>query len=93
MFCQEKAREEVDRVAEKYGGALTGDALAELKYLEQVVMETNRMDPLPFMLRRCTKDWVIPGTDITMPKGMRIRIPVYPIHVSDFNETMQITYM
>ena len=35
---------------------------------------------MPFLNRKCTKDYKLPDTDLVIPKGMGILIPVYAIH-------------
>jgi cytochrome P450 len=61
--AQERAIEEVDEIGAKLGGNLTGEDVAELKYLDCVVSETTRMAPAALTLRICTKEWTIPGRD------------------------------
>lgn len=36
--------------------------------------------PVPFLFRNCTKEYVIPDTDIVIEKGTRIIIPIFGIH-------------
>lgn len=74
---QEKAYEEIETIGKE---ELTTDDIAELAYLEQVLHETLRIAPFPFLLHRCTKDWVIPGTNVDIPKGMRVFFPYYSLH-------------
>ena len=78
---QEKAHEEVNEVASKCGGNLTGDDVNDLKYLDMIFSETMRFTPMPMTARLCTKPWKIPHTDITIPKETRVFIPVSPIHM------------
>jgi cytochrome P450 family 6 len=48
----------------------------QLKYLEAVFKETARLRPaVAHNIRRCTKDYTIPGTNILIPKGMRVFMP------------------
>lgn len=44
LEIQKKAREEVKRVAEKFGGKLTYESLTELKYLEQCIFGGSLMN-------------------------------------------------
>ena len=78
---QYKARDEVDEINEKYGDDLTGEAVNSLKYLDQIFSETGRLFPIGATGRLCTKNWTIPGTNITIPKGTRVTIPVYPLQM------------
>ncbi|KAF6203283.1 hypothetical protein GE061_003701 [Apolygus lucorum] len=77
--CQDKAREEVNRLLAKHGD-FTYDMLRELTYLSNCIDETLRLfPPVPFMFRVCTKEYTFPdGT--TIPKGTAINIPVYSLH-------------
>lgn len=36
--------------------------------------------PLPFLNRECTKDYSLPGTDITIEKGTAVLIPMLALH-------------
>ena len=73
---QDTAIAEVDEVSERCGDTLSGEDVNSLKYLEQVFCETGRASPLAFTGRICTKDWTIPNTDIVIPKGTRVTIPI-----------------
>lgn len=35
---------------------------------------------LPFLTRVCTKDYLIPGTDLLVEKGVRCTMPIYAVH-------------
>ena len=76
---QEKAYEEVLEVDEKYGGNLNVDSMNDLKYIDNIFSETMRLTPFPFTFRYCTKDWKMAGTNVTIPKGMRVIIPLQAI--------------
>ncbi|XP_044761018.1 probable cytochrome P450 6a14 [Coccinella septempunctata] len=81
LHVQERAREEIFRVLDKYGGVLTYDAVEEMKYLEQVLCETLRKyPPLSSLYRICTETYQLPGTDVVLEKGTRVLIPTYGIH-------------
>jgi len=83
---QDKAIKEVDVIADKCGGQLTGEVINELKYMDQVFSESSRMAPVPWTFRECTKEWPLPDRpDIVIPKGMRVIIPIYGLHVSKPN--------
>ena len=34
------------------------------------------MIPVPNTFRMCTKDYAVPGTDFTIPKGTKVIIPI-----------------
>lgn len=39
--------------------------------------------PLPDLLRRCTEDYVIPDTNITIEKGTSVIIPILGLHYDE----------
>lgn len=46
-----------------------------------VVQETLRkFPPIPNTARKCTKDYKIPDTNLVIPKGTTIEIPIYSVH-------------
>ncbi|CAH2003633.1 unnamed protein product [Acanthoscelides obtectus] len=48
-----------------------------MKYMEMIIQEVMRMyPPLPFIDRECTKDYKIRGTDVIIPKGQQVYIPM-----------------
>ncbi|XP_011170634.2 probable cytochrome P450 6a17 [Solenopsis invicta] len=69
---QDKLWEEIDEVLIKYGD-LTYDALNDMKYLQKVIDESMRKYSSVPILSRTT-------TDIHIPKGTLITIPVLGIH-------------
>jgi cytochrome P450 family 6 len=78
---QQKLRSEIQDGLEGNDGKLTYDMLFGFKYLECVVKETLRKYPvIPFMLRQCTKEYKIPGTDLVIPEKSNILLPFYSIH-------------
>lgn len=45
------------------------------------ISETLRKyPPVPALPRECTKDYIIPGTNIKIAKGTKVQIPVLGIH-------------
>ena len=51
------------------------DAVNQLKYMEQVINESLRHeDILTSHERMCTKDYLIPGTNMTIPKGRVVKV-------------------
>ncbi|XP_030758224.1 cytochrome P450 6a2-like [Sitophilus oryzae] len=78
QHIQEKLRAEIRDVLEKHEGAITYDAIMEMTYLEMVINETLRKyPPVPNIPRFCTKDYHVPGTDVTIQKGTQVQIPVW----------------
>ena len=82
---QDKAQAEIDEIYEACGGVLSGDWVNKLKYLECCFNEAGRFSPFPNTTRCCTKDWTIPGTNITIPKGTRVMIPIIGVHMDPDN--------
>ncbi|XP_039312725.1 probable cytochrome P450 6a14 [Solenopsis invicta] len=77
---QNKLRKEIDEVLSEHGG-LTYDAVNNMIYLSKVIKETLRKyPPLPILNRICTEEIVLPTTDIRIPKGTIITIPVLGLH-------------
>ncbi|XP_066978648.1 cytochrome P450 3A31-like [Macrobrachium rosenbergii] len=78
--AQHRLRQELQDVVEQYGG-ITYQGIMESKYLEGVILETLRIyPPAPMLERQCTKEYIIPGTNVTVGKGQYIQVPVWPIH-------------
>ncbi|XP_050305705.1 cytochrome P450 6A1-like [Anthonomus grandis grandis] len=78
---QDKIREEVNRVIEKYDGALTYEAVTELTYTEQVIEETLRKhSSVSAIPRTCTKEYKLPGTETIIEKGTGLFIPILGLH-------------
>ncbi|CAH1101562.1 unnamed protein product [Psylliodes chrysocephalus] len=77
---QDKLRQEINLVMNKYENQLTYEAVQEMVYLDQVVYESLRMHPpSPFLMRQCNKDYKVTGTDLTIQKGTLVFIPSYAI--------------
>ena len=82
QHIQDKAYDEVIKLAKKAGNELTGEDVKELKYLHWVLSETCRKGPLSFTNRRCTKDWVLPDSGgIVIPAGMRVLFSIAGVQV------------
>ncbi|CAH1101565.1 unnamed protein product [Psylliodes chrysocephalus] len=73
---QDKLRQEINLVLNKYDNHITYEAVQEMVYLDQVVYETLRMyPPVPFLMRECNKDYKVVGTDFLIEKGTPVFIP------------------
>jgi len=76
---QEKLRQELQEIVEEHG-SLNYQNVMEAKYLEAVIFETQRMCPIGFILeRKCTKDYMLPGTNIKLEKDRFIQVPVWSL--------------
>ncbi|XP_050694168.1 cytochrome P450 6B7-like [Eriocheir sinensis] len=78
---QQRCMTEIDTVLERHDGQVTYEALTEMTYLDMVFAETLRLyPPAPRVDRTVTKDYRVPGTDITLPAGLKVIISIYSIH-------------
>ncbi|KAJ3659262.1 hypothetical protein Zmor_010962 [Zophobas morio] len=78
---QSKLREEVNSVLARHDNKMTYEAVMEMTFMEKVLFETLRKyPPLPILTRLCTKDYIIPGTDVQLNKGVGVMIPVLGLH-------------
>ncbi|XP_071639302.1 cytochrome P450 6a2-like [Temnothorax longispinosus] len=80
---QEKLREEVLSVLNRYDGEITYEGLREMTYMDQVFNESMRMLPGFVLKKRCTEDFELKGSDGVVcrvqPKT-EIMIPVQALH-------------
>lgn len=77
---QDKVRDEIKRVKQVHNNEISYDALMEMTYLNQVFNETLRLfPPVGSLIRKALVDYKIPDTDLIIPKGTLITIPVYGI--------------
>jgi len=75
---QEKLQEELDRVVEE-GKEITSDDLKELKYLDLVIKEAQRIYPsVPTFARQLEQDAKV--GDYIIPKGTNAVVLTYSLH-------------
>ncbi|XP_018378166.1 PREDICTED: cytochrome P450 9e2-like [Trachymyrmex cornetzi] len=81
---QEKLREEVMSVLNKYDGVITYEALKDMTYMDQVINESMRFVPtLGFLSKVCTDETELRGSDglvCRVERGTHIMIPVSGLH-------------
>ncbi|KAK4873069.1 hypothetical protein RN001_015098 [Aquatica leii] len=80
---QKKAREEVQKcfMENSENDQLTYAVLQKMCYIDQVVYETLRLyPPVAALLRECSKDYIIPNTDVRIEKGCSVVVPTLGIH-------------
>ncbi|KAH8403982.1 hypothetical protein KR215_007512, partial [Drosophila sulfurigaster] len=79
---QQRLRDEIENVLKDVSdGELTYEAMNQMTYLEQVLLETLRKHSiLPHLLRVAGEDYKVPGTDKIIEKGTTLLIPVHNIH-------------
>ncbi|KAK2587620.1 hypothetical protein KPH14_003745 [Odynerus spinipes] len=77
---QDKLRQEIKEVLESTGGEITYDCLKEMKWLDAVIRETLRKyPPVMYLIRGSLTDYTFNGTNVTIPKNMKVYIPIYGI--------------
>ncbi|KAF4519270.1 hypothetical protein B566_EDAN002159 [Ephemera danica] len=79
---QIRARSEVQEVLARHNGKCSYEAIAEMKYLENVLNETLRKHPPTSRIERvCTvKHYQVDGTQARLRKGEKIEIPIRGLH-------------
>lgn len=78
---QERLRDAIKEMMSESEGKLTYESIFSAKYLDQVINETLRKyPPIPSSIRKCIKDYKIPGTGLVIPKGTKIDLPTYSLH-------------
>ncbi|KAJ8666987.1 hypothetical protein QAD02_008649 [Eretmocerus hayati] len=78
-LIQNTLRDEIKRVFEKSDGTIF-EKLKVLKYLNQVFKETLRKYPLRNIIRVSTKPYTFRGTNVKIPAGTNIIVPLYGLH-------------
>jgi cytochrome P450 family 6 len=77
---QDKLRSEITESLKENEGNLSYDSLIKLQYLDMFVKETLRLYPvIPILMRKCTKEWNVPGTDMIIPKDIAVIIPTFSV--------------
>ncbi|XP_043253417.1 cytochrome P450 9e2-like [Colletes gigas] len=82
---QEKLREEIRSTIAKYDGKLTYDSLKEMKYMDQVMNESQRCYPaLGIMKKICKEEFELKGSDglcCRVKPGTEVVIPSHALHL------------
>ncbi|KRT85204.1 cytochrome P450, partial [Oryctes borbonicus] len=79
---QQKVRDEIFTVLERHNGEMTYEALMEMPYVDQVLDESLRKyPPIPFLNRKCSTDYKIPGSDLVIEKGTSVMISLPGLHM------------
>lgn len=77
---QKRLRDEIKTGLDENGGKLSYDLLFGFKYLDMVVNESLRkFPPIPSSIRKCNQEYKIPGTDLIVPEGTPMELPVYSL--------------
>uniref|UniRef100_A0A1B0DGB1 Uncharacterized protein n=1 Tax=Phlebotomus papatasi TaxID=29031 RepID=A0A1B0DGB1_PHLPP len=78
--------EEVATIAEKHQNTLSYETINEMVYLDMVLQETMRLNPVGLTMQRiCTKPYALPKLPgqkeaVVLQPGTSVLIPVYSIH-------------
>ena len=66
-------------------GRLTYNALMGMEYLDMAVQEVTRLFPIAgsFISREANREYRLPGTDLTLPKGAEVHVPAIGIHMDE----------
>ena len=80
---QERLHQEVDQAFEDNDGEMPDyQTILQLPYVEMVVLETLRMfSPVGMNTRTCTKDYQLPGSNITLRRGDYLSFTPLGIHM------------
>lgn len=52
----------------------------ETKTVFSILETLRKYPPVPFISRRCLKDYIIPNTDVEIEKGIEVLIPILGLH-------------
>ncbi|XP_017468130.1 PREDICTED: cytochrome P450 6a9-like [Rhagoletis zephyria] len=79
---QERLRREVLGTIAKHNNEFTFECLQDMKYMDQVVLETLRKySVVPILNRKALSDYAVPGhPNFVIKKGMSVIIPTVGIH-------------
>ena len=74
-----RLQEEIDLVLDEKddpNSDLTDEDINALKYLDMVFKETMRIITMGALPRQCTKTWKVPNSDLIIPEGTIVLIPI-----------------
>jgi len=84
---------EIDNVLEENGGVVSYEALQDMTYLERVIQESGRFNNVFTSHERvCTKDYLIPDTNITIPRGRIVKVFFHSLENDDKNFKSPATF-
>ncbi|KAL7026328.1 hypothetical protein ACKWTF_013861 [Chironomus riparius] len=77
---QDRLREEIANGIEENDGKFNYDMLLGLKYLDMVVNEgLRKYPPIPTPIRKCTKEYEIPNSNLVIPYGTIVLINAFSL--------------
>ncbi|KAL5235630.1 hypothetical protein ACI65C_003040, partial [Semiaphis heraclei] len=78
---QKRVYDEINETANRHGLPFSYEAISSMNYLEQCLKEAMRKyPPVQALVRVCTKQFRVPGTNLDLDVGTAVLIPVYAIH-------------
>uniref|UniRef100_A0AAT9UU19 Cytochrome P450 6PZ10 n=1 Tax=Maconellicoccus hirsutus TaxID=177089 RepID=A0AAT9UU19_MACHI len=78
---QDKLRQEINHVLATNDDQFTYEAMKQTKYMDMVIAETLRKyPPAPTLMRKSNENYKILNTNIIIPAGTSITIPIFGIH-------------
>ena len=78
---QDRTRNEIEKVLKKYNGEISYDSIMDMEFVGQVMDESLRKySPGNILMRKCTTDYNVPGTNVTIEKGKYVFLPMLAIH-------------
>ncbi|XP_063625108.1 cytochrome P450 6B5-like [Cydia splendana] len=84
LEIQERVAVEIEEVFDRYGGEITYEALKDLIYFDRVLHETLRLHTVgDSTLRVAAEDYKVPGTEVTLQKGLTAIIPNIAFHCDE----------
>lgn len=77
---QDRLLQDIMEVLKRHSGALTYEAVKEMKYLEQVLSETLRLfPPIPSTFRVSRSPYQIPDSSLLLPAGSTVTVPIFSL--------------
>lgn len=77
----DRAKSDIKETIATHDGKLTYETITNMKFIDLCVKETLRKYPaLPILNRKCTKDYKVPDTNITIEEGTSIIISLLGLH-------------
>lgn len=78
---QDRTREEIEKVLQNHDGEITYEAIMNMDFADRVINESLRKyTPGNVLMRRCTKNYTVPGSNIVIEKGKFVFLPMHAIH-------------
>lgn len=78
---QDRTRDEIEKVLQNYDGEISYDSIMAMDFAGRVIDESLRKySPGNVLMRKCTNDYKVPGTNVTIEKGKYVFMPMLAIH-------------